>query len=79
MHERLVTEVFTTLEVDYEIIFVNDASPDDAEQVPRQHLYRHAIPTSRWITPRSSNFGSQSAFTGGMPYRHRGRRGAARR
>ena len=32
MHERL-TETFRSLGVDYEIIFVNDASPDDAREV----------------------------------------------
>ena len=32
MHERL-TKVFTGLGVDYEIIFVNDASPDNAREV----------------------------------------------
>ena len=32
MHERL-TAVFQKIGVDYEIIFVNDASPDDAQEV----------------------------------------------
>ena len=32
MHERL-TAVFTELGVDYEIIFVNDGSPDDSREV----------------------------------------------
>ena len=62
MHERL-TAVFTKLGVDYEIIFVNDASPDNAREVlaalaardPRVVVINH-----------SRNFGSQSAFTSGM-------------
>jgi dolichol-phosphate mannosyltransferase len=62
MHERLV-KVFTTLEVDYEIIFVNDASPDDAEQVLADLTDRDSHVTA--IT-HSRNFGSQSAFTSGM-------------
>ena len=32
MHARL-TETFRSIGVDYEIIFVNDASPDDAREV----------------------------------------------
>lgn len=62
MHQRL-QEVFCKLGVDYEIIFVNDASPDNARQVlaelaaadPRVVVINHA-----------RNFGSQSAFTSGM-------------
>jgi polyisoprenyl-phosphate glycosyltransferase len=62
MHERL-TIVFTKLGVDYEIIFVNDSSPDNAREVlaalaardPRVVVINH-----------SRNFGSQSAFTSGM-------------
>jgi dolichol-phosphate mannosyltransferase len=62
MHERL-TAVFGRLDVDHEIIFVNDGSPDDARTVlaslaehdPRVVVVNHA-----------RNFGSQSAFTSGM-------------
>lgn len=62
MHQRLTT-VFQQLGVEYEIIFVNDCSPDDARQVlaelaaadPRVVVINHA-----------RNFGSQSAFTSGM-------------
>jgi len=62
MHQRL-TAVFNKLGVDYEIIFVNDASPDNAREVlaalaardPRVVVINH-----------SRNFGSQSAFTSGM-------------
>jgi dolichol-phosphate mannosyltransferase len=62
MYERLV-RTFTELDADYEIIFVNDASPDDAREVlaglaehdPRVVVINHSRP-----------FGSQSAFTSGM-------------
>ncbi len=62
MHERL-TAAFTGLGVDYEIIFVNDASPDDARSLladlaahdPHVTVINHTRP-----------FGSQSAFTSGM-------------
>jgi dolichol-phosphate mannosyltransferase len=62
MHERL-TAVFNKIGVDYEIIFVNDNSPDNAREVlaalaardPRVVVINH-----------SRNFGSQSAFTSGM-------------
>src|ERR1035441_1020886 len=58
MHERL-TAVFNKLGADYEIIFVNDNSPDNARKVlaalaardPRVVVINH-----------SRNFGSQSAF-----------------
>jgi dolichol-phosphate mannosyltransferase len=62
MHQRLV-EVFTRLEVDYEIIFVNDASPDDAGRVLEELADRDSHVT---VVTHSRNFGSQSAFTSGM-------------
>lgn len=62
MHERLVA-VFTKIDVDYEIIFVNDASPDDAEQVLAELAARDDHVT---VVTHSRNFGSQSAFTSGM-------------
>jgi dolichol-phosphate mannosyltransferase len=62
MHERLV-QALEPLGIDFEIIFVNDASPDDAEEVLRGLAARDprviAINHSR-------NFGSQAAFTSGM-------------
>lgn len=62
MYQRLQA-VFRQLGVEYEIIFVNDGSPDNAHQVlaelaaadPRVVVINHA-----------RNFGSQSAFTSGM-------------
>lgn len=62
MYERL-TGTFERLKVDYEIIFVNDASPDDARQV----LERLASQDPRvMVVNHSRNFGSQNAFTSGM-------------
>lgn len=62
MHKRL-TEVFDKLNLGYEIIFVNDNSPDDSEEVIRaiSARDRHVIGISH-----SRNFGSQSAFRSGM-------------
>ena len=62
MHERL-TRTFRSLGVDYEIIFVNDASPDDAREVLDELTARdeHVI-----AVHHTRNFGSQSAFTSGM-------------
>lgn len=62
MHERL-TAVFHTLGVDYEIIFVNDGSPDDAADVLATLAARD--PKVCVIT-HTRAFGSQSAFTSGM-------------
>jgi dolichol-phosphate mannosyltransferase len=62
MHQRL-TSVFRKLGIDYEIIFINDNSPDDSEA---------AIAALSAKDPRtlgvshSRNFGSQSAFRSGM-------------
>ena len=39
MYERLKA-TFTKLNIDFEIIFVNDCSPDDTEEVIRAHLAR---------------------------------------
>lgn len=62
MHQRL-TAVFEKLNIGYEIIFVNDNSPDDCEEVIRaiSARDRHVIGISH-----SRNFGSQSAFRSGM-------------
>jgi polyisoprenyl-phosphate glycosyltransferase len=62
MHERLVS-VFKKLGVDYEIIFVNDASPDNAAEVLAD-LAAHSPKVT--VITHTRNFGSQSAFTSGM-------------
>src|SRR3954447_14926432 len=62
MYTRL-TQVFTTLGVKYEIIFVNDGSPDDADAVLKDLTAKD----DRVIAiEHSRNFGSQSAFVSGM-------------
>jgi nucleoside-diphosphate-sugar epimerase/glycosyltransferase involved in cell wall biosynthesis len=62
MYERL-TNVFKKIGVDYEIIFVNDASPDNAAYVLQDLVNRdnHVI-----AIEHSRNFGSQAAFLSGM-------------
>ncbi len=62
MYERL-KKVFEELNVDHEIIFVNDCSPDDSEEVIRSITSRdrRVIGISH-----SRNFGSQPAFKSGM-------------
>lgn len=62
MHQRLVT-VFERMGIDYEIIFVNDNSPDDSAEVIREISARdpHVIGITH-----SRNFGSQAAFRSGM-------------
>jgi dolichol-phosphate mannosyltransferase len=62
MAERLV-RMFTSLNIDYEIIFVNDGSPDDSEEAIRR--LSAANPRILGIT-HSRNFGSQAAFRSGM-------------
>lgn len=62
MHARL-TDVFSALGVDYEIIFVNDGSPDNAREV----LGALAARDPRVVVINHTRaFGSQSAFTSGM-------------
>ncbi len=62
MHERL-TSALSSLPVDYEIIFVNDGSPDDTDSVIEKLTARdgHVL-----AIEHSRNFGSQNAFTSGM-------------
>ena len=62
MHARL-TAVFQKLGVDYEIIFVNDCSPDNAAAVLRDLAARDERVV---VINHTRNFGSQSAFTSGM-------------
>ena len=62
MYERLKA-MFAKLNIDFEIIFVNDCSPDDSEEVIRaiSQNDRRVLGITH-----SRNFGSQSAFRSGM-------------
>ena len=62
LHLRL-TEMFKKMAYNYEIIFVNDASPSNDEEIIRGicMMDTHVIGVSH-----SRNFGSQSAFVSGM-------------
>jgi len=62
MYERLKT-TFDKLKIDYEIIFVNDNSPDNCEEVILEisRKDRRVIGISH-----SRNFGSQAAFRSGL-------------
>lgn len=62
MHRRL-TDTFNRIGIDYEIIFVNDGSPDDSAEVIRDISAKD--PRVIGIT-HSRNFGSQMAFRSGM-------------
>ena len=62
MYERLVKSL-AELPVDLEIIFVNDASPDNAEEILRELAARdHRVV----VINHTRNFGSQAAFTSGL-------------
>ena len=62
MYERL-SNTFIQLNVDYEIIFVNDCSPDNTSEVLQSivNIDDHVV-----AIEHSRNFGSQSAFLSGM-------------
>lgn len=62
MHDRL-TKVFKKIHVDYEIIFVNDGSPDNTEKVLEKIISKDSCVIG---INHSRNFGSQMAFTSGM-------------
>lgn len=62
MHRRL-TDTFKKIGIDYEIIFVNDGSPDDSADVIRGISAKD--PCVIGIS-HSRNFGSQMAFRSGM-------------
>jgi dolichol-phosphate mannosyltransferase len=62
MYDRL-KHTFTKLKIDYEIIFVNDNSPDNSEEIIRS-ISRN---DQRVLgISHSRNFGSQAAFRSGM-------------
>lgn len=62
MYERL-KRTFEELRIDHEIIFINDNSPDNSEEVIREisSRDRHVLGISH-----SRNFGTQSGFRSGM-------------
>lgn len=62
MYERLV-KVFRKINIDYEIIFVNDASPDHSDEVLQKIAKKDKRVT---VIVHSRNFGSQMCFTHGM-------------
>ncbi len=62
MYERLCA-VFKKIDVEGEIIFVNDASPDNAREVLEELAEKDK---KLVVINHSRNFGSQSAFTSGM-------------
>jgi len=62
MNERL-TATFAQIGCDYEIIFVNDGSPDNAREVLTDLAAKDPKVT---VVNHSRAFGSQSAFTSGM-------------
>jgi glycosyltransferase involved in cell wall biosynthesis len=62
MHERL-TATFKQIGADYEIIFVNDGSPDNARDVLAELAHRDPKVV---VINHTRAFGSQSAFTSGM-------------
>lgn len=62
MHKRL-TKTFRELGVDYEIIFVNDGSPDNSEEVLKKLVKKDSLVIG---VNHSRNFSSQMAFTSGM-------------
>ena len=64
MYRRLM-KVFQKIGVEYEIIFVNDCSPDNSEYIIKKISTND--PNVLGIT-HSRNFGSQAAFRSGMKY-----------
>jgi glycosyltransferase involved in cell wall biosynthesis len=62
MYKRLL-DVFQKIDVDHEIIFVNDNSPDNAREVLAELARQDARVV---VINHTRNFGSQNSFTSGM-------------
>lgn len=62
MYKRLI-QVFKKINVDYEIIFINDSSPDNSEDVLRKISKKDKKVT---VINHSRNFGSQIGFSHGL-------------
>lgn len=62
MHQRL-TDTFKKIGCDYEIIFVNDGSPDNTEEILKELV---KTDSKTIAINHSRNFSSQMAFTSGM-------------
>jgi len=62
MYKRL-KNTFNDIDVDYEIIFVNDGSPDNTKQALKKIIDKDSKVIA---VNHSRNFGSQMAFTSGM-------------
>lgn len=62
LYERL-TKTLTSITPSYEIIYVNDASPDEAESILRALAAKDSHLT---VLNQARNFGAQAAFTAGM-------------
>lgn len=62
MYDRLV-KVCDKIDVDYEIIFVNDNSPDETQEILEELASKDQKVV---VIKHTRNFGSQNAFTSGM-------------
>jgi dolichol-phosphate mannosyltransferase len=62
LHRR-ATEVLTRITPDYEIVYINDASPDGSEQILRELASKDEKLT---VVLHSRNFGRENAFTCGL-------------
>ncbi len=62
LYERL-SAVLSSLTPDYEILYVNDCSPDTSEMILRELASKDPRLT---VLNQSRNFGAQAAFTAGM-------------
>ena len=62
LYEHL-TKAFAEITPNYEIIFVNDASPDNSDQILRELAASDPHVT---VIIQARNFGAQAAFTAGM-------------